>query len=99
MRLFFSGYVTTHERCLTLTPFAMSLPASFRSSGGRYSEKVTVVGRPRLDSGGADAAGAAGLDGTRKRKAPFEPAVHLQPSKVVLKGTDDRRCAPKQISC
>ena len=77
----------------------MSLPASFRSSGGQYSEKVTVVGRPRLDSEGANAAGAAGLDGTRKRKAPFEPAVHLQPPKVVVKGTDDRRCVPKQISC
>ena len=77
-----------------MTRFAMSLPPNVSSSGGDYSEKVTVVGRPRFDWEDNNA-GPVGVDGTRKRKAPFEPAVYLQPSKVVLKGTEDGRYAPQ----
>ena len=60
----------------------MSLPLN-TSTSGEYSEKVMVVGRPRPDDLAAAPLG--------KRKAPYEPCVHLQPSKVVLKETDDRR--------
>lgn len=66
---------------------AMSLPPNVNSFSLEYSEKVTVVGRPR----GPDNALQLPLDGKRKRAMENEAPVHLQPSKVVLKGTVDKR--------
>jgi hypothetical protein len=74
-----------------MTRLAMSLPPTVRNPGGDYGEKVTVVGRPRPDS--------ELVTTGNKRKAPFEAAVHLQPCKVVLKATDDRRYALLHSFC
>jgi hypothetical protein len=66
-----------------MSRLAMSLPPAVNNTG-EHSCKVTVVGRPRPDDEPVVSAG-------HKRKAPFEAAVHLEPSKVVLNAAVDRR--------